>query len=111
MSSTGVVLPTLTRYISGLVTLHRYWRPGGAWTGGVQVTLARVPVVVVVTVVALVVVVGRLPGTSITGGGFMGSLPGGRSMGGRARLVVLDGGSGGCLPGVAGGTLGRGTGG
>lgn len=74
--------------------------------------LARVPGVVVVTVVALVVVVGRLLGTSVTGGGgFMGSLPGGRSMGGRARLVVLDGGSGGCLPGVAGGTLGRGTGG
>lgn len=114
--------PTLTRYISGLVTLHRYCLEGGVWatlgvvTGGALVRLMAViwvvvvMAVVVVVVVALVVVVvvvvlvgGAFTGFSVmTAGlsGLSGRVGGPSGGGGGTRPVVLEGGRGGYLPGA-----------
>lgn len=109
---TSDLLPTLTRYISGLVTLHRYCLVGGVWatlgvvTGGALVKLMAViwvvvvvmPVVVVVValvVVVMVLVGGALPGFSMTTGGLSGlsgRVGGPRGGGGGPRPVVFEGG-------------------
>ena len=127
---TSDLLPTLTRYISGLVTLHRYCLVGELWatlgvvTGGALVRLTAViwvvivvmPVVVLVAfvVVVMVLVGGALPGLSMTTGGLSGlsgRVGGPRGGGGGIRPVVFDGGRRGCLPGTGAWSFGLGAGG
>lgn len=77
-----MILPTLTRYISGLVMLHRYclvvavWAALGVVTGGALVRLMAVIWVVVViafVVDVVVVLVGRaFSGFSMSTGGLSG---------------------------------------
>lgn len=124
-----MVLPTLTRYISGLVTLHRYCLVGGVWaalgvvTGGALVRLMAViwvvVVIAVVVLIALVVVVvvvlvgGAFSGFSMTTGGLSGlsgRVGGPRGGGGGTWPVVLEGGLTGCLPGTGARSLGLGAG-
>lgn len=85
-----MILPTLTRYISGLVMLHRYclvvavWAALGVVTGGALVRLMAVIWVVVVIIVVVViafvvdvvvVLVGRaFSGFSMSTGGLSGML-------------------------------------
>lgn len=107
-----MVLPTLTRYISGLVTLHRYCLVGGVWaargvvTGGALVRLMAVIWVVVVIAVVVVVVVlvgGAFSDTSMTTrglSGLSGQVGCPREGGGDILPVVLEGGLTGCLLGM-----------
>lgn len=104
------LLPTLTRYSSGLVMLHRYCLVGGVWALlGVVTGVALVRLMEVIWVVE--VVGGAFVGFLVTTKGLPGLLVwvGGPNGGGKGALsVVLDGVGRGCLLGTGLWSLGFG---